>query len=141
MGALHTDVTKVRQILLNLLSNAAKFTERGNDHAGGAAPPAGRSVAFAVRDTGIGMTAEQWRGCSRSFPRPRPTRAGSTAAPGSAWRSAESWRDDGRRRDGGEPRGRGLDLHVRGAARRLAALLAGEYARYRLPADWCISAD
>ena len=36
-GAMHSDQTKVRQSLFNLLSNAAKFTKQGTDHAGGAA--------------------------------------------------------------------------------------------------------
>ena len=61
VGQLREDITKVRQVLLNLLSNAAKFTEKGtvsldvtreND-------VTGTWVVFRVRDTGIGMTPEQ----------------------------------------------------------------------------------
>jgi signal transduction histidine kinase len=59
LGALNTDVTKVRQVLLNLLSNAAKFTERGTITLGAAPSPDGTAVAFSVSDSGIGMTPEQ----------------------------------------------------------------------------------
>jgi signal transduction histidine kinase len=61
VGQLREDITKVRQVLLNLLSNAGKFTEKGtvcldvsreND-------VTGTWVVFRVRDTGIGMTPEQ----------------------------------------------------------------------------------
>jgi PAS domain S-box-containing protein len=60
-GTMHTDLTRVRQVLLNLLSNASKFTERGIvalavRREDGAGRPA---VTFQVRDTGIGMTPEQ----------------------------------------------------------------------------------
>jgi signal transduction histidine kinase len=58
VGTLNTDVTKVRQVVLNLLANAAKFTEKGtitlSVHAADLGP-----ITFAVKDTGIGMTAEQ----------------------------------------------------------------------------------
>jgi len=61
IGAMHSDATRVRQVLLNLLSNACKFTERGvitlevvREHASG-----GEEVVFHVSDTGIGMTPEQ----------------------------------------------------------------------------------
>ena len=59
LGTLNTDITKVRQVLLNLLSNSAKFTERGTITLAALADPDGTSVAFSVRDTGIGMTPEQ----------------------------------------------------------------------------------
>ncbi len=52
------DPIRVRQILLNLISNALKFTERGTVDIR-IAPHAGGGVAFTVADTGIGMTQEQ----------------------------------------------------------------------------------
>jgi signal transduction histidine kinase len=58
LGALNTDATKVRQVLLNLLSNSAKFTERGTITLSASSARDG-TVAFSVRDTGIGMTPEQ----------------------------------------------------------------------------------
>jgi hypothetical protein len=57
LGAMHSDLTRLRQILLNLLSNASKFTERGTITL--SARRDGDAVVFAVRDTGIGMTPEQ----------------------------------------------------------------------------------
>jgi signal transduction histidine kinase len=61
LGAIHADQTRFRQSLLNLASNASKFTENGTvtiaarqEHENGRA-----WVAFAVADTGIGMTPEQ----------------------------------------------------------------------------------
>ncbi len=60
-GAMHADLTKVKQCLLNLLSNAAKFTEAGTiTLAVERSSDADREwLTFAVSDTGIGMTAEQ----------------------------------------------------------------------------------
>ena len=51
--ALVTDARKLRQILVNLLGNAVKFTERGE--IGFAAERCGAWVEFRVRDTGIGI--------------------------------------------------------------------------------------
>ena len=59
LGALNTDATKVRQVILNLLSNSAKFTDRGTIVLTAMASPDGASLTFSVRDTGIGMTPEQ----------------------------------------------------------------------------------
>jgi signal transduction histidine kinase len=61
LGTVHADQTRLRQSLLNLASNANKFTEKGTiTIAAHQAQQNGRDwITFAVADTGIGMTAEQ----------------------------------------------------------------------------------
>jgi two-component system NtrC family sensor kinase len=61
LGTVHADQTRLRQSLLNLASNANKFTEKGTiTIAAHQAQQSGRDwITFAVADTGIGMTAEQ----------------------------------------------------------------------------------
>ncbi|NTV63308.1 MAG: HAMP domain-containing protein, partial [Oscillochloris sp.] len=73
IGWIETDGPKLRQILLNLLSNAAKFTDHGQIELSVVSSPAplGREysgsgdsysptgIRFAVRDTGIGIAADQ----------------------------------------------------------------------------------
>jgi len=58
---IRTDVTKFRQILMNLLSNAAKFTRKGKItvKATRFMEDGTDLVSISVSDTGIGMTAEQ----------------------------------------------------------------------------------
>ena len=57
-GTMHTDLTRVRQVLLNLLSNASKFAENGVVTLI-ARRESGDTMVFEVKDTGIGMTPEQ----------------------------------------------------------------------------------
>ncbi|MEP7284396.1 MAG: response regulator [Chloroflexota bacterium] len=67
LGKMRTDLTKIRQVLFNLLSNASKFTTEGTIllNASREVGPAGSAgsdsdwVVIAVTDTGIGMTPEQ----------------------------------------------------------------------------------
>ncbi len=61
IGTMHSDIIKVRQILLNLLSNACKFTERGAIALEvSREKKTGRSnIVFRVSDSGIGMTETQ----------------------------------------------------------------------------------
>jgi signal transduction histidine kinase len=60
LGALTVDPMRLRQILLNLLSNACKFTKAGDVKLAARKVSNGSSfVEFIVSDTGIGMTAEQ----------------------------------------------------------------------------------
>jgi len=57
LGKLTNDQTKLRQILFNMISNAAKFTKKGTVTLG--ITKYNEKVRFAVTDTGIGMNAEQ----------------------------------------------------------------------------------
>ncbi|MFL5806122.1 MAG: histidine kinase N-terminal 7TM domain-containing protein [Roseiflexaceae bacterium] len=84
IGTMDADPTRVRQVLLNVLGNAAKFTEHGSimlrvsleDALDAAFSPSGAPqadsatqpfVTFRVTDTGIGMTHEQQRQLFREF--------------------------------------------------------------------------
>ncbi len=60
-----SDLTKVRQILFNLLSNAAKFTQNGKITL--AVEARTEAVVFEVSDTGIGMTPDQQTKLFQSF--------------------------------------------------------------------------
>ncbi|MCJ2049824.1 response regulator [Methylobacterium sp. J-070] len=61
LGGAYTDATKLRQCLINLLSNAAKFTDGGRItlSARRQTDTEGDRLVFAVSDTGIGMSEEQ----------------------------------------------------------------------------------
>jgi signal transduction histidine kinase len=58
MPPMYTDESKVAQILRNFVSNALKFTEKGEVRVGSRLTADGRSVVFAVIDTGIGIEPE-----------------------------------------------------------------------------------
>jgi two-component system, sensor histidine kinase and response regulator len=61
LGTMHADLTKTRQILFNLLSNAAKFTTDGvvSLHTVRRVQDGVEWLEFVVTDTGIGVTQEQ----------------------------------------------------------------------------------
>jgi signal transduction histidine kinase len=70
IGEMLADLTKVRQTLFNLLSNAAKFTDHGaielrvgrdegRVEGDSSLDPHSSILTFSVSDTGIGMTEEQ----------------------------------------------------------------------------------
>lgn len=64
------DVIRVRQILLNLLGNALKFTDTGAvvlSADASAGQTGGAEIHFAVADSGIGLSPEQQAGLFRSF--------------------------------------------------------------------------
>ncbi|MFC1665704.1 response regulator, partial [Pseudomonadota bacterium] len=69
LGAMHSDITKIRQMLFNLLSNAAKFTSVGtitlsvSRHQ----DPDGDQIVLSVSDTGIGMSPDQIRKLFQPF--------------------------------------------------------------------------
>jgi signal transduction histidine kinase/DNA-binding response OmpR family regulator len=60
IGDMHSDKTKLRQALFNLLSNAAKFTEKGEITLRVRREPGNPdSIVFAVSDTGVGISREK----------------------------------------------------------------------------------
>ncbi len=61
IGSIYADQTKLRQVIFNLLSNAAKFTERGTITLSSAQFIADERswLRIAVQDSGIGLSAEQ----------------------------------------------------------------------------------
>jgi len=73
-GSLVADPTRVRQILLNLLGNAVKFTHDGQVslRVWRQSGTGGERVVFSVTDTGIGMTGEQISRLFRAFEQADP---------------------------------------------------------------------
>jgi len=68
-GTMHSDLTKIRQMLFNLLSNASKFTEKGKLRLVVTRTVENGSdwLRFAVSDSGIGMTPEQMGRLFKAF--------------------------------------------------------------------------
>lgn len=69
------DVRRIRQILINLLGNALKFTEAGSVILRIAPGPGGQSLEFAIEDTGIGISPATLGGLFKPF-----TQANSTTS-------------------------------------------------------------
>ncbi|MDX2227852.1 MAG: response regulator [Verrucomicrobiae bacterium] len=65
LGIMRGDITKLRQILFNLLSNASKFTQNGLITL--TARRTADEVIFEIRDSGIGMTPEQLKRLFKEF--------------------------------------------------------------------------
>ncbi|WP_224372929.1 PAS domain-containing sensor histidine kinase [Hyalangium versicolor] len=73
----HNDRQKVKQIVLNLLSNALKFTHEGSVQVSAAYEMATSTVAISVKDTGIGIAPEHLEKIFEDFQQvdSSPTRA------------------------------------------------------------------
>lgn len=67
------DEKRLRQILMNIVGNAVKFTDRGQVAVSLARAPDGTQVFVDIADTGIGMTAAQARDVFEPFAQADPT--------------------------------------------------------------------
>jgi len=69
LGNMYADITKIRQSLLNILSNACKFTENGKIffHISKRKVTSQSWLYFSITDTGIGMTKDQQRKLFQAF--------------------------------------------------------------------------
>lgn len=68
VGVMRSDVTKIRQILFNLLSNACKFTKKGTVQIGVSAADGDDSwVRMTIADDGLGMTADELERVFQAF--------------------------------------------------------------------------
>ncbi len=113
LGTLTVDPMRLRQILLNLLSNACKFTKQGDVTLRARKVADGRdSIELAVADTGIGMTAVQLGKLFREFSQAEASTAKHYGGTGLGLAITRKLaRCDGRRRDGGERARQGLGVH------------------------------
>ena len=126
--AIQTDGKRLQQILANLLSNAFKFTAKGEvrlrieqvSSGWSMGHPVldrgGPAIAFSVSDTGIGIPPSKQRLIFEAFQQPTAPPAASTAAPASGSRSAASSRACWGRDPRGEQAGRGQHVHAVPAA-------------------------
>ena len=74
IGRIRGDQTRLRQVLFNLISNAAKFTQAGRITLRIARTHAPRpGFVFDLSDTGIGMSAEQLERVFQSFTQAEPS--------------------------------------------------------------------
>jgi signal transduction histidine kinase len=90
---LRGDATRLSQALLNLLNNAAKFTEQGVITLRCTLQEEGGwlQVLFEVQDTGPGIAAEQQGQLFQAFEQVDNSTPAATAAPGWAWPSPSDW--------------------------------------------------
>ena len=103
---LHADATRVEQIVLNLLTNAAKYTESGG-RIWLTAKPEGEQVVISVRDNGIGIPPEKLPEMFQLFAQGDRSLARSEGGPGHrADHRPEAGRDARRERRGPERRAR-----------------------------------
>jgi signal transduction histidine kinase len=112
LGALTVDPMRLQQILLNLLSNACKFTKEGKVALRARRVVDGRDwVELAVVDTGIGMTAEQLAKLFEEFSQADRTTAQRFGGTGLGCHHPQARAHDGWRRDRDERARQGLGVY------------------------------
>ena len=113
LGSITVDPMRLRQILLNLLSNACKFTKEGEVLLRGRrVSNGGHWIELSISDTGIGMTAEQQAKLFEEFTQADATTAQRFGGIRTGPRHHPQARAyDGWRGDRGERAGQGLGFH------------------------------